>query len=184
MQIPEPYLYQAWKHHLPFLKERLARAVVTGPEEAGVPEGLKKMGDSVTDLYIGEEKVDEVLEGISEKLGKELLTAPEAYRKWLGAAGYKNLILADGSEWVLKHAGERKHWLHFHPARRSPLSVRVRGKTLRTAFMVCLEAEQYGVDPMSKELLDRVRTNYMGLSPVRSLDRRKGLGKTIGLLER
>ena len=182
MKIPAPYLYQAWKHHLPFLRERIERAQASGLEGADGIEGLKRTGDSVTDIYTGRMEVSELLRAIGENLGDLPLMDPAAYRNWLGDKGYRTLSLGDASRWVLKEADDPARWVHLHPARHGPLSVRVRGKTLRTAFMVCLEAAHLGIDPMSRELVDRVRASYMGLSPIRSLDRKEGLGRIIELL--
>ncbi len=182
MEPAPPFLYQAWKHHLPFLKERLAIATYYGEHEAGIADGLKKMGDSVSDLYIGRISLMDLTTAIREKLGKKELSDPKSYLWSLGEERYRTLRLTDGSEWVLKYAERPDRWVHFHPARRAPLSIRVRGKTLRTAFLTCLEAKRHGMLPLNTGLVELVRSSYMGLPPVASLDRKKGLGRIITLL--
>ncbi len=177
-----PFLYQAWKHHAPFLRARLAKVRDQGHREVEVSKGVQRMGDSVTDLYIGELSIDELSGELKTLLGEPLLSSPDRYRNWLGEEGYRILCLSDSSRWVLKDADELDRWIHLHPARHSPLSIRVRGKTLRTAFLVHLEAAHYGMDPLDKGLVDHVRANYLQLPPLRSLDRKRGLGRLIELL--
>lgn len=181
MDLAVPYLYQPWKHHLPFLKKLLALAK-RGEEGLGIGEGMRKMGDSVTDLYIGGFSVHEVRKGIERNLRRLFFSDPIAYYEWLGPSAHRILILEDGSEWVLKFAAGKERWIHFHPARSSPLVERVRGRTLKTAFMVQLEAARYGMDPWDRGLVEQVRSKYWGLSPLQELDAGKGLGRALSLL--
>lgn len=183
MELASPFLYQAWKHHLPFLKECITVAIERGDREAELQEGLLKMGGSVTDLYVGSFSLDQLQKRVIDRLSKNLLEGPQAYRKWLGEEGYRLLTLDDRSEWVLKYVDREGRWLHLHPSRSSPQAVRVRGSTLKTAFLVQLEASRYGIDPMDLGLVEQVRRTHLGLGPLRSLDRQKGVGRLIGFFE-
>ncbi|MFB6258744.1 MAG: hypothetical protein ABEH38_08625 [Flavobacteriales bacterium] len=182
MESLEPFLYQPWKHHLPFLQERILVALHEGDKEAGIPEGIKKIGASVTDLYVGGLSLKELQVELCGLLGGKLFRDPEGYKKWLGSSGYRIIALSDTSEWAMKYAHGGGLWAHIHPARGSPLSVRVRGTVLCSAFRIVLEAERFGMDPFDKGLIDQVRKAYLDLSPVRHVDPRKGLGRMIRLL--
>ncbi len=183
MKVHSPFLYQPWKHHLPFLQKKIHQAYEEGDKAAPVRDGLQRMGTSVTDLYTGCLSLEGLLKDLSRFLGTSLLEDENAFRNWLGEKGYRTLAISDGSEWTLKYAGGGDHWLHLHPARHGALSVRIRGETLRSAFLIVLASMRYGTDPFDKGLADQVREGYLGLGPVRELDQRKGLGRAIALLD-
>jgi hypothetical protein len=140
------------------------------------------MGDSVSDLYIGSWSIEGVCTWMASRVPQEALSDPRPFREWIGDEGYRMVELPDSSTWVLKATGREDRWIHFHPGRASTLTLRVRGRTLKTAFMVCLDSARYGTDPMDKRLVDHVRATHWGLEPLKTLPSGKGLGRMLSLL--
>jgi hypothetical protein len=72
----------------------------------------------------------------------------------------------DNSRWVLRMGDERGRYVHLHPGRWSPCSVRVRANVLKTAFLVLCYTGIHGGNPRDRDVINEVRRLFLGLSPI------------------
>jgi hypothetical protein len=181
----KPVLFNTWKHHAGALRRRVAEAARNG--EAGLAAlagGMVVIGTELMDLYVGRFTPAEIAAKVVARLQADGLLAPDAYRAWVAAGGgYRLLTFAeDDSIWVLR-AGDEERYVHVHPARWAPATLRVRANVLKTAARALAYAAVYGGDPMGRALLNRVRADCLGLSPVgRDPAGEQGVGRVIDLL--
>jgi hypothetical protein len=184
-EVPPPVLLNTWKHHAGALRRRIAEAARGG--EAGLAAlagGMVVIGTELMDLYVGRLTPAAIAAKVVARLRADRLLAPDAYRAWVAAGGgYRLLPFAeDDSVWVLR-AGDEERYVHVHPARWAPETLRVRANVLKTAAMALAYAVARGGDPMDRALLNRVRADYLGLAPVgRDPGAEQGVGRIIDLL--
>jgi len=88
-------------------------------------------------------------------------------------------MLEDESEWVLRKSNEDERYIHLHPARTGHLSMRFKGSTLKTVWMLKSSFPGPQQTP-SLEKVNRVRIQ-IGLSPVKKLDPNQGIMKCFNL---
>jgi hypothetical protein len=184
-EVPSPVLFNSWKHHAGALRQRLEEIAEAGP--AALPEladRLVVMGSELMDLYTGTLTPVAIAERVLVLLRAENRLAVEAYRAWLQeSGGYGVLTFAeDGSRWVLRLGDENDRYLHVHPARWAPQTRRVRANVLKTAVMVLAHVAIHGGDPLDVALVNAIRRQYLGLSPMREVVGEQGLSVVIELL--
>jgi len=163
MATPENILFNALKHHRGFICRQLQTANVTS---------LQSLGNSQMDIYYGSLDLD--------ALFKEVITLIPAddetsYLKWLNG-GYKEITLSDTSRWVLLHGTEPGKYIHLHPARYSPHSLRVKATILKTAMAIIIA----GVAP-DLNTVNNIRRS-ISLSPVKSLAQCEHLWEVLEML--
>jgi hypothetical protein len=68
-------------------------------------------------------------------------------------------------------------FLHIHPAKYSPFTIRVRGTTLKTVVALKTKTKlQPNKNPDLKEI-NSVRSEKLGLSPIKTLEKGKGISR-------
>jgi hypothetical protein len=183
--VPPPVLFNPWKHHAGALRRRVAEAARAGPEGLAVlaPQ-LLVIGTELMDLYTGALSPAEIAAGVVAQLRADERLDPEVYRRWLDESrGYRVLTLSDdASSWVLRFGEEGGRYVHVHPGRWTPHTRRVRANVLKTAVLALAQAAAIGADPLDVALINRVRREYLGLSPVPALADEGGLGAVIEAL--
>jgi hypothetical protein len=184
-EAPPPVLLNTWKHHAAALRSRVCDAVAAGAAALdGLANNLVVIGSELMDLYRGALSPRAIGDGTLTRLRSDNHLSRDAYRAWVQASGgYRMLTLADdGSRWVLR-LGDAARYVHVHPARRAPLTCRVKANVLKTAVMVLAYSGVHGGDPLDVALVNRVRAEYLGLTPLgRELAGDQGIGQTITLL--
>jgi hypothetical protein len=184
--IPLPILFNAWKHHAGALRQRIREAADAGPEGLDrLAESLVVLGSELMDLYHGRFTPTEIAERLLDALRQQNRLDREAFRTWVTAnGGYTVLPLEDGSRWVFRMGDEDERYVHLHPARHAPQTVRVRANVLKTAVLALASAELEGGDPLDRQRVNRVRQQYLGLAPLgRHLKSDQGgIGEVIALL--
>ena len=95
------------------------------------------------DLYLGSLNPRQISNEIINKIKNFGLYTYIKYRKWLSEEGkqYKQIDLSDTSVWMLRFGNEKDRYIHIHPGRYSPNTMRVKAKTLKTAIAVNVLAE-------------------------------------------
>jgi hypothetical protein len=182
---PPPVLFNAWKHHAGFLRRQIAGAVQRGgPGLEELARGLVVVGTDLMDLYVGALSPHAIGAAVLAQLRAECRLDLDAYRTWLaGQSGYAVLALPDGSRWVVRLGDEGDRYVHVHPGRGSPATRRVRANVHKTAVLALAWAGVHGGDPTERALVNQVRREYLGLSPVgKELWEAQGLGAVIALL--
>jgi hypothetical protein len=184
--VPPPVLFNPWKHHAGALRRRIA-AVARGGESAlaELPAQLLVIGTELMDLYTGALTPADIAARILAQLAAEGRLAPAAYQAWLAAnGGYQvRTFPEDESRWVLRMGEAGGRYVHVHPGRWSPATRRVRANVLKTAVMVLACTSVHGGDPYDVQLVNAVRRQYLGLSPVRAVGRAEGLGLVLAILQ-
>ncbi|OMP79002.1 hypothetical protein [[Flexibacter] sp. ATCC 35208] len=164
-------LFNALKHHRGYIHQQIALAT---PDT--LPELLKKLGNSQMDIYYGHLSQ----EGLFEEVLSHIPVADEAaYLAWLQGA-YREIILSDTSKWILLEGNVPGQYIHIHPARYSPESMRVKATILKTAI-ACIVVHP-GVTHPDLNMVNHIRKTILGLSPVRDLAQCQHLWQVMNLL--
>lgn len=186
-EAPSPVLFNTWKHHAAWLRDRVHAAAGVGPSALdGLAANLVVIGTELMDLYLGAMSPAEIGESVLRELRAAGVRTLADYRDLVvGAGGYHMLTLPrDGCRWCLRMGDEADRYVHVHPGRYAPNTRRVRANVLKTAVIALAVAGVNGGDPMDRVLVNEVRRRYLGLAPVgRDLDGDQGLGAVIDLLK-
>jgi hypothetical protein len=185
-EVPEPVLFNAWKHHAGALQRSIREFAAAG--EAGLralATQLVAQGHELMDLYFGTLTPVEIATESLRQLAAENVLAPEAYGAWIeSGGGYRELTFpADESRWVVRLGEVGGRYVHVHPARWAPLTRRVRANVLKTAVLVNAAALSRGTSPLEVKLVNEIRRDFLDLSPVPTLPAGQGLASVISLLQ-
>jgi hypothetical protein len=181
---PHPVLLNAWKHHAGWIRWRIGRAVAGGT--AGVEALVKDMavvGARLMDLYTGTLSPAEIGDHVISQLREADRLEFELLSSWLQAQGEYALIeLPDSSRWTIRLGPADGRYLHLHPGRWAPNTMRVQANTLKSAVLAHAHALLTGRDPTDLATVNHARKQYLGLLPVRELTGDGGLGAAIAAL--
>jgi hypothetical protein len=183
--VPSPVLFNAWKHHAGVLRLRIREAAADGACLRELAARMVVIGTELMDLYVGRLTPPDISARVLADLKAEGRLALGAYRSWVeGQGGYAVLTFPeDESRWVLRLGDEGDRYVHVHPGRWSPATLRVRANVLKTAVMVLAYVRAHGGDPLDRALVNQVRANYLGLAPVgKDLAGEQGIGRIIDVL--
>lgn len=170
------FRFNTLKHHLGSLHAFIAEQKADHLSEAA--QTLKTLGGSQMDLYTGELSVAQIFSETAAQLRAQQLLEPAAFKTFLGESGFRSIVLSDTSVWVLRFGEDDQQFVHLHPARYSPHTIRVKASTLKTAVL-CSCA---GVDCNDRESVSRLRTTYLDLPPLASAGDAQQLHKIGALL--
>jgi hypothetical protein len=183
-EIPHPILFNTWKHHAATLRQRIAEVAAAGPTAlAALPSRLVVIGMKLMDLYTGTLTPQAIGAGLVELLDQQSTLSPERYQAWVQAAGgFRTLTLSDQSVWLLRCGDLNDRYVHVHPGRWTPHTRRVRANVLKTAIVVLTHAAIHGGDVHDVRLINTVRQQHLGLSPIRELSGEGGLAAVLAVL--
>lgn len=183
--VPHPILFNPYKHHAGFLRKRIARSIVDGDNGLrSLADELIVVGDKLMDLYFGRFSPQEIAESLLTELKSSQLETLSVYRDWLELnGGYRIVSILDDSLWLLRFGNVSERFIHIHPGRRSPFTIRVRAQTLTTAVMALAFVGVHGGDPLERSAVNTVRQTYLSLEPIGcDLSEQEGIGAVIRLL--
>lgn len=175
-KIPVPVTFNPHKHHFGFLTDQIERW--KNKEWQRVANEMSVTGTNLLDLYLGKLSVENICEESIDCCNKEKISRPEEFRKWLKPLNYRKIELSDLSVWIIKEGINDERYFHIHPAKDSPHSIRMRGTTLKTVLALKIFEEtlsSVGISDLKK--VNHIRKNYLQLSPVKSLQRGKGISR-------
>lgn len=181
-----PVLFNPWKHHLNFIKDEIAMSGIGDTSNLKrLRDGLLLMGDSVTDIYTGKLTPLRISRAIIKDLKRNGRLDRGDYIGWIKSAKNRYMIteLPDGSRWTLRIGEDESRYVHLHPGRYSPHSLRVKALTLRSAAAVLAWTHLHGGSPYDVETVNRARKYFLNAEPVNSVSFNYGLGKMIKILE-
>jgi hypothetical protein len=182
--VEAPILLNCWKHHKDFIQTQILK-VAKGREETlqKLPSQLSRIGDSLLDLYSGLLKPYDISILIKSELKKRNVFTKKSFEEWVKNSdnNYQIIYLPDGSYWTIRK-GQHERYIHIHPCRYSPHTIRIRALTLKTAIVVLAWAELYCEPPLSVSVINYVRTELLNTSPIKTISKKDGLGKVISLL--
>jgi hypothetical protein len=181
---PHPVLLNCWKHHAGWIRWRIGRAVGAGAAGvAELPAEMAVVGARLMDLYTGPFTPAEIAEHVVVPLRAAGRLEFGPLSAWLRANGEYSLTeLPDGSKWTVRLGPADGRYVHLHPGRWVPNTMRVQANTLRSAVMAHAHARLTGRDPADLAVANDARRTYLGLLPVRELTGDGGLGAVIAAL--
>ncbi len=163
-----PVLLNGWKHHQHFLLDQVRKWVIK-PEQLFplFVAKLNMLGESQFDIYSGKLLPEEITHDITETLIGFDVYEPEAYRNWIERSNqmFWQVTVSDGSEWTLRQGEDEDYYIHIHPARHALYTSRLKANPTRSALCTLVYAAMRKEKP-GMILLNKVRTEYLGLSAV------------------
>ncbi|CAM3564136.1 hypothetical protein POKO110462_09395 [Pontibacter korlensis] len=178
--LPEPILFHPLKHHLGYIKEFVYEGLQMPEQE--LMKYFRRIGGSQLDLYIGTLSPLQISEEVILYLQAQHVHQAESFNSFLAPIGYRICTLSDNSAWTLRWGVHAKRHVHLHPGRYSPHTLRVKANHLNTAIAVAIAGLKYG-QPLSLELLNQARADWLELPPVIGYTSEEGLGKIIALMQ-
>jgi hypothetical protein len=180
MQIPGPHnvRFNALKHHI---REISALMTVCTPEE--LPQRLKTLGNAQMDLYLGLLGKHTIILEILQALGREGISNEEEYAAWLQQqGGFRTITLSDSSVWVLRKGEDRPRYIHLHPGRHSPFTIRVKAAVLKTVIVLCLYQRHQRIAGIDEGTLNRLRGEVLGLPPLKTMAESRQILRLLEIL--
>ncbi len=180
--IPHPLLFNPLKHHLGYIREFIEISTenldISGENE--IIKELKHIGGSVMDIYSGDLSTAEICEEFLSFLKRNKVTSKGKFTVWAGTGDkdFRTIPLSDGSLWMLKYYNHNERYVHFFPARQSPLTFRIKANTLKSAVLYQVFM---GKDYVTEDDLNVARA-MAGLSPVKEIFDTEAITEMIELL--
>lgn len=167
--IPSPIRFNPFKHH---------RNHILSILESASPEMIVNLLDPVCnnyiDIYTGRMTPESIGNAVIDILKSKQVFLAEDFVQWVDSTnGYQKIQLEDHSEWVVRRSIEAERYIHLHPSREGSCTIRFKGSTLKTVYLLKTDFAHLQ-EPPSLERVNRVRIQ-IGLSPVKKLDRNKGI---------
>lgn len=176
LEIPVPLTFNPHKHHFVFLTKKIK--IWQKQEWYSVKEELLCIGNNMIDLYLGKLEVSEICFQCISYFKEKKISKPCHLRQWLHPLEYRKIKLTDNSVWIIKTGMNNDRFIHIHPAKNAPCSIRIKGTTLKTVLALKVHTESLSND-LNKDLkiVNDIRTKYLDLSPVKTLPRGKGISR-------
>ncbi len=178
--MPEPILFNCWKHHQNFILDEI-RKVGVSRDLYQLKTSLKLIGDSTTDLYIGTMSLDSIATFTDSFLREHQMVDKDSYLSWVNESTeqYKTIPFPDESVWVFKIGIEPGKYVHIHPGRNAPHTVRAKANVLKTAIAVNTKAMIDQSNPLLVETVNSVREELINLDPIKFVTLNQELGRLI-----
>lgn len=183
--VPFPINFNCWKHHAGFITHQTKKVKRIEPLDE-VKTYLLKIGESQMDLYFGNYSPAEISEQILDTIERKKIYTSEQYKDWLIKNGkdYQLLKLKDKSVWTLRLGENLERYIHIHPGRDSPQTVRVKATTLKTAILILCFVQASQTESIETETINEIRKKYLNEPPLKSFSTASGLGRMINLLSK
>lgn len=161
-----PVRFNPLKHHLNYLM---------GFVKSASPETIIAQLDSICnnyiDIYTGTITPAAISNSVISILKSIQALDANAFIHWVATKnGYRQITLEDRSEWIVRKSNEAERYIHLHPARTGPFTIRFKGSTLKTVYLL----KTISPEIPSLEKVNSIR-KQIGLSPVKKLERSKGI---------
>lgn len=167
--IPIPVRFNPLKHHRNFIMNILENA---SPEM--IISLLNQVNNNYIDIYTGTMTPEAISQAVIEILKSKHFFQEDDFNRWVASkTGYRQIKLEDQSEWIVRRSFEAERYIHLHPARTGRFTVRYKGSTLKTAYLLKFW-NSGSQDTLSLEKVNQVRTQ-ISLSPIKKLERSKGI---------
>ncbi|HLF33230.1 MAG TPA: hypothetical protein VI583_03265 [Cyclobacteriaceae bacterium] len=170
LSIPEPVLLNCWKHHLGFIIDRI-REYKSETQLKKLKSDLLNIGNSTTDLYTGQIGSMAAAELALGEIHKNGIFFKDQYVKWIrdSAESYKCREFPDGSVWVFRIGDEPERYVHIHPGRNVPHTLRVKANVLKSVIGAMVLSRIFDENPHALSTLNNARRILTGLSPVKTI---------------
>lgn len=171
IRIPKPINFNPLKHH--------QIEIVHFLDEASKSD-LLPLSDSIShnnvDIYAGKLSSDKICRSIISIARRNGFFLREDFEDWLRfSRGHRYLCIEDKSIWIIRRGDDDERYMHIHPAKSGPYSIRFKGATLKTVYQ--LKNKYPAISgPPSLNMVNLARIE-IGLSPVKRLMAGKGMLK-------
>ena len=147
---------------------------------------MLRIGGSQMDLYFGNYSVEEISKQLLLHLKKSKIYSLQDYQNWLGKAGkdYRLVELKDKSIWTLRLSESSEKYVHIHPGRYSPHTVRVKATTLKTVIMILAHCNIKGITAIDIETVNDLRKKYLSEPPLKSISKASALVRLLALFQK
>jgi hypothetical protein len=166
-----PVLFNPFKHHRNYILH-----ILKSISSEAITCLLESVCNNYIDIYTGNLTPENIGEEVIKILRSELVLHENDFTHWVSSkSGYRQIKLKDGSEWIVRKSDDPERYVHIHPARTGPFTVRFKGSTLKTIYMLktCSAKSQ---DLPSLEEVNRIRS-AISLSPIKQLEHDKGISR-------
>lgn len=172
----DPVTFNAHKHHFRFLLREIEKWKNIDWKQ--VEPEILLMGENMLDFYTGHFTVEDIVnECIQYFVNIKAIEKP-TFNEWLYPCEYRKIILGDSSEWIIKPGNSSEIYIHIHPAKQSPHTLRVRASTLKTVVILMIKNVSISAQMSENlEIVNNTRVEYLQLSPIKSLHQGKGILK-------
>ncbi len=170
-----PVTFNPYKHHLGFLRAKVEQWRDVHWQEA--EKEIRLIGNNLIDLYTGKLNIDEIVGETLDFANKNELISSEKLAQWLYPLEYRKTELSDRSFWVIKQGQDTSRFLHIHPGKYSPFTIRVKAPTLKT--VIALKIHDSSVIKPDLALVNKIRFEKLNLSPVKGLVEGKGIARLL-----
>jgi len=184
-EVPLPVNLNCWKHHAGFINHQV-KLFLNDKQINELRQHLLKIGDSRMDLYLGKYSPAEISGQIINSLNRKRVFQPEKFKEWLQKDGsdYQLIALKDKSLWTLRFGENPERYVHIHPGRYSPHTIRVKATTLKTAIFILYLLQTGDIQAINTETVNQVRKKYLAEPPLKSLSKAAGLIKLLNLFQK
>jgi hypothetical protein len=173
--IPLPLRFNPFKHHRNYILD------IIKTTSSGVIIGqMDPVCNNYTDIYTGSMSPVAICNAVITILKSNHVLLADDFTRWIASKnGYRKIKLEDQSEWIVRESAENERYIHIHPARTGPFTLRFKGSTLKTVCLLKITIN--GIQQrLSLEEVNRVRRG-IGLSPVKKLEKSTGILKCYKL---
>jgi hypothetical protein len=166
-------LFNALKHHVGYIQ-----TFIKNNNLDTAKEHLLSIGASQMDLYIGDLSVQDIENQIVAHLNKNNILEKILFDNFIeNQKDFFEITLSDSSRWTLRKGNDATHYIHIHPSRYSPHTLRVRAGILKTA--IGLELSK--IENYNTLIINTLRIE-LGLSPIKQMEDSVGLEKMVKIL--
>lgn len=151
-------------------------------ERVSFVELIKTINSNFVDIYIGPYSPEEIKEKLANEFMRLKIYTGGEYVEWLGKVGYRTIALEDGANWVLRKSENKEAFVHVHPSRIPPLTVRVHGNAWKTVVGLLLMYPEYLTVPPDLAQANAFRRGFLNLSPVKGNENMKRVMSVYNLV--
>jgi len=167
--IPFPIRFNPFKHHRNYILDVIKSA---SPEV--IIGLLDPICNNYIDIYMGTITPGAIGAAVISTLTSNQAIHKDDFTRWIATKnGFRQIRLEDGSEWIVRKSIEKERYIHIHPARTGLFTMRFKGSTLKTVYLLKIHSVSHH-EKLSLEKVNRIRIQ-IDLSPVKKLERNKGI---------
>jgi hypothetical protein len=177
----ECIVFNPEKHHIQSIAAKILQ--YAKDKEASLPillrelvnKGIERESNNyngIVDLYTGNLSAEQIKAEVFDFLKKNELLDLGSYQRYLETHGqikrkghYTSLELSDKTQLTLRLVENEKNFVHIHPSRYSPNTIRIKANTLKTAILTEFLAISRNIPSRNMSLINEAR-QYLELSPV------------------
>ncbi len=181
-QATAPVLFNAIKHHLGWVQLQIRMH-----SPSATPQILRRLllpiGAAQFDFYTGSLSIDPLVSEVKAYLLQNGVSTQELYKRWIDEKlGHRLVTLSDTSVWVLRLGKQPDFWVHLHPARYAPHTMRLKAATLKTAIALAVfYPQELPVNPPALSSVNEIRS-FLQLPPLAAKHLHEGLWQTVKLI--